>query len=464
MSRIVIRGGTIVSMDPQIGELPSGDILIEDDRILAVGENLDAKKDAEIWDASGKIVLPGLINAHLHTWETALRGIGGDWRGAEYFRIVHANLAPRYTPEDTYLGNLLGAMSQIDSGTTSIFDWCHNNATPDHSDAAIDGLRDAEIRAVFGHGTVKPDPQEGELHYSRIPHPRGEIERLRKGRLSDDEALVTLALAMLGPDYSTWEVTLHDFQLAREYGLLSSAHIWGTPDRLVPKGYHRLKKECLLGPDHNIVHGNYLDDEELRVIIDAGVSVTATPAVEAQKHSAEPLTGRVATLGGKPSVGADIEIYQGGDMFHVMRFALQCERIFDNLSLAAPDGLQGKRLLTARDALEWATVNNARALGLEERIGSLSPGKQADIVLLRWDDINLLSVSDPIQAIVFHADRSNVEAVFIAGCPVKEEGRLRYPESVLASKKQQLVESGRRLLEEGGPNLPVPFSAFRAGG
>ncbi len=449
MSQILIRNGTIISMDPGIGDLPAGDILLENDRILAVERKLDAP-DAEILDASGMIVIPGLINAQLHTWETALRGIGGDWRGPEYFRVVHANLATRYTPEDTYLGNLLGSLNQIDSGATAIFDWCHNNATPDHSDAAIDGLTDAGIRAVFGHGTVKPDPREGEPHYSRIPHPREEIERLRRGRLSDDGAMVTLAMAILGPDYSTLEVALHDFRLAREYGLLSSAHIWGTPDRLVKEGYHRLKKEGLLGPDHNIVHGNYLDDEELRVIVDAGVSVTATPAVEAQKHPAEPLMGRVMALGGKPSIGADIEIYVGGDMFHVMRFALQSERIFDNLGNPSPENAGEKRMLTARHTLEWATINNARALGLESRIGSLSPGKQADIVMLRAGDINMFPVNDPVQAVVFHAGRSNVDTVLIAGRKVKEGGRLLYPASDLDRKKEQLADSGQRIFREGG--------------
>ena len=226
MSQTFIRNGTIISMDPEIGDLMTGNLLIEDDRIVAVGQGFDAP-GAEIVDASGMIVIPGLINAHLHTWETALRGIGGDWRGQEYFRIVHANLATRYTPEDTYLGTLLGSLNQVDSGATTIFDWCHNNATPSHSDAAIDGLIDAGIRAVFGHGTIKPDPKEGELHYSQIPHPREEIKRLRTGRLSDDDALVTLAMAILGSDYSTLEVTLHDFRLSREFGLLSSAHIGG---------------------------------------------------------------------------------------------------------------------------------------------------------------------------------------------------------------------------------------------
>ncbi|MDP6278982.1 MAG: amidohydrolase family protein [Nitrospinota bacterium] len=445
MAKTLIKNATIISMDPGIGDIEGGDILLDGDLIAEVGKLIEAPV-AEVLDAEEMIVIPGLVNAHLHTWETALRGIGGDWAGREYFRIVHAGLAPVYTPEDTYLGNLMGALGQLHAGTTTIFDWCHNNATPAHSDAAIDALFEAGARAIFGHGTVKPDPKEGEPHYSRIPHPPGEIKRLRSGRLSGDEALVTMAMAILGPDYSTLEVTLHDFRLAREYGLLSSAHIWGTPDRLVEKGYFLLEKEGLLGPDHNVVHGNYLEEDELRVIVDSGASVTATPPVEMQKHPAESLTGRVLALGGRPSIGADIEIYDGGDMFHVMRFALQSQRIFDNQRFAASRQTGEKSILPARRALEWATINNAHALNLEDRIGSITPGKQADLVLIRTGDINMFPVNDAVQAVVFHAGRENVDTVFVAGRKVKEAAALNYPAASISRLKVKLEDSARRLL------------------
>ncbi len=460
MAKTLIQGGTILSMDPAIGDIERGDLLIEDGRIAAVGPGIGARggdtNGTAVIDAGEMIVIPGLINAHLHTWETALRGIGGDWAGREYFRIVHAGLAPRYSPEDIFLGNLIGALAQIHAGTTTLFDWCHNNATPAHTDAAIDALLDSGIRALFGHGTPKPDPKEGEPHYSTIPHPAEEIRRLRTGRLSGDAALVTLAMAILGPDYSTLEVTLHDFRLAREWGLLSSAHVWGTPDRLVKEGYFRLEREGLLGPDHNVVHGNYLGDDELRVILDSGASVTATPPVELQKHPAASLPGRVLELGGRPSIGADIEIYAGGDMFHVMRFALQSQRIFDNLRYAAAEPSSGpggeKTILPARRALEWATINNARALGLEDRIGSLTPGKQADIVLIRAGDINLFPANDPVQTVVLQAGPGNVDTVFIAGRKVKAGGALAYPPAELAKNKERLAASARRLL--AGIDLP----------
>jgi cytosine/adenosine deaminase-related metal-dependent hydrolase len=235
-------------------------------------------------------------------------------------------------------------------------------------------------------------------------------------------------------------------RLARELGLLSSAHIWGR-DRKVPRGYHVLKEEGLLGPGHNITHGNYLDDEELRVILDAGVSVTSTPAAELQTHAAEPLMGRVGRLGGRPSIGTDHEVYAGGaDMFFAMRFALQTQRLFDNLRRARGE-LAGEPVVPARRALEWATLNNARAIGLEDRIGSLSPGKEADILLLRREALPLVPDIDPAQAVVLHANPSCVDTVLIGGRAVKEGGRLLHAEDALARKRERLAESRRRLLE-----------------
>ena len=332
MTKTLIRNATVLSMDPHVGEIECGDVLIEGERISAVGEKLDAT-DAETIDAAGMILMPGLVNAHMHTWQTALRGLGGDWGGRSYFEIAHETLAPRYRPEDVYIATLTGAWAQMEAGATTLFDWCHNNPTPEHTDAGIDALEESGIRALFGHGTPKPKPKEGEPHYSQIPHPVSEIKRLRVGRLASDEGLITLAMAILGADYSPLEVALHDMRLAREYGLLSSAHIWGDASRKVKGGYHTLAAEGVLGPDHNLVHCNYVDDEELKVIIDSGASITATPSAEMQTNRGEAVCGRVSALGGRPSLGVDLETYVSGNMLHAMRHALQVQRIFDNRRL-----------------------------------------------------------------------------------------------------------------------------------
>jgi len=445
MERTIIRGADVVSMDPAAGDLAQGDILIEGSRIREVGADLRAD-GAGVVDASGMIALPGLINAHHHTWETALRGLGGDWMGEEYFRVVHAGLGPRYTPEDVYLGTLAGALAHLDGGTTGLFDWCHGNATPEHTDAALDALFESGIRALFGHGTVKPDPKPGQPPYYETPHPAGEIRRLRAGRLSDDSARVTLAMAILGSDYATWEVTLHDFRLAREHSLLTSAHIWGRPDRKVPDGYRRLNGLGLLGPGHNLVHGYYLGDEELRLILGAGVSVTSTTVPELQRNTTVPLTLRVRDLGGRPSIGADHEVYNGADMFDVLRFSLRSARIFDNVRGAAAGEVPVRDPVTMREALAWATLHNARAMGLEGRTGSITPGKEADLILLRRDGLGVWPVEDPVHAAVMFAGPRDVEAVMVGGRFVKKEGRLLVPEGKLARLKERLMESRRRLL------------------
>lgn len=435
-----IRNAQILSLDPAIGDIPKGDIVVEGGRISRIGRRLRAP-GATVIDASGMIAMPGFVNAHLHTWQTGIRGIAGNWSIRQYLEAMHARIAPRYTADDTYIANLVGALNQIACGATTIFDWCHNNATPAHSDAAIDGLEESGIRAVFGHGSPKPDASEGAPPFTHIPHPRGEIERLRKGRLSSDDARVTLAMAALGPDFSTMEVTEHDFRLAREYGLLVSAHTWGAPTRLNRNGYRRLAKQGLLGPDHNLVHGNFLGDAELKLLVDHGVSVTVTPEVELQMSHGTPLTGRLRSLGARPSLGVDVESNISGDMFTVMRIALQTQRALDNKRAVKANGAVA---ISPREALEWATIEGARALRLENRIGSLAPGKAADLILIDGSHINLFPVHDPVESVVFHANLSNVDTVMIGGRIVKRGGRLRY--RGLRAKQEALAKSARRIL------------------
>src|SRR5262249_45551945 len=186
--------------------LPKGDVLIERDRIAAVAQNV-ATADAEIIDAARMLLLPGLINGHLHTWQTGLRGLAADWTVAEYMQAMHRGLATLFRPEDIYIANLWGALNQINNGVTTLVDWCHNNPTPAHSVAAISGLDEAGIRALFLHGSPKPDPKPGQRHFSQVPMPRREVERFCKGRFASRNGLITFGLAILGPYYSIYDIT-----------------------------------------------------------------------------------------------------------------------------------------------------------------------------------------------------------------------------------------------------------------
>ena len=181
-ARTLIRGATVITLDRQ-GDLPEADILVAGDVIQAIAPRIPAD-DAEVVPAAGCIVIPGLINAHLHTWQTALRGVAANWTLLEYFQKMHAGLATVFAPEDLHIATLVGALNQLNNGTTTLVDWCHNNRTPEHNDAAIDGLLRSGIRAAFFHGTPKPDPKPGETPFWETPHPRAEVEARRHGATS----------------------------------------------------------------------------------------------------------------------------------------------------------------------------------------------------------------------------------------------------------------------------------------
>ncbi len=447
MARTLIKAGMVITMDRDVPDLRRGDVLIDGDRIAAIGAAIDAA-DAELVDARNAIVMPGFVNAHIHTWQTGLRGIAADWTIPEYLHNMHASIAPRFTPDDIHVSNLVGALNQLNSGVTTMVDWCHNNPTPAHTDRAIDGLLEAGIRAVFLHGSPKPDPQPGQKHFSEIPHPRGEIERLARDRLPSRDALVTLGMAILGPAYSIYEISRHDLRLARDMGMLCSMHVGGGAMR-TPDGFPRLAAEGLIGPGVNIVHGNNLDDACLGALLDGGATVTVTPEVELQMGFGDCLTGRLRARRAAPSIGSDVESSIGSDMFTNMRMALQAQRALDNERETARTGKAPEHVsIGCREALEWATINGAKMAGLDDRIGSLTPGKQADIVLLRTGDLNLCPVVDPIRSVVFHAAIANVDTVFVAGRGVKRGGKLAYDD--LERRKADLAAASRRILTGAG--------------
>ena len=447
MGRTLIRSGMVVTMDEALGVLGRGDVLIEDGRIAAVAPSI-AAGDAEVIDAANRIVMPGFVNAHIHTWQTGLRGIAADWTILEYLHHMHAAIAPGFSPDDIYISNLVGALNQLNAGVTTLVDWCHNNPSPAHTDRAIDGLIDSGIRAVFLHGSPKPDPKPGQPHFSEIPHPRGEIERLARDRLPCRDGLVTLGMAVLGPAYSTYEVSRHDLALARELGMVCSMHVGGGAMR-TPDGFPRLVAEGLVGGHVNIVHGNSLADEQLRPLVDNGATVTVTPEVELQMGFGDCLTGRLRAFGSAPSIGSDVESSLGSDMFTTMRMALQAQRNLDNQAVIRRTGRAPEQIsIPCREALQWATVNGAAMVGLGDRIGSLAPGKDADIVLLRADDLNLVPVVDPVASIVLHAGAGNVDTVLVGGRVLKRHGTLL--RGYLARRASELAETSQRILARAG--------------
>ncbi|WP_018897736.1 amidohydrolase family protein [Rhizobium sp. 2MFCol3.1] len=467
MTKTLIRGATIVTMDRSLGILPKGDLLFEGDTISAVGPNIQAD-DAEIVDGSDMIVIPGLINAHIHMWQTTIRGFGVNWTGIEHHLHMQTDIVPVYTPDDIKIAEYFGALNLLNGGTTTVYEWCHGNRTPEHSDAAIEGLQNSDIRSLFIHGSIKTLPREGEKHFSQIPHPRDEAVRLRK-RFGSNDGKVMLALGILGPDYSPLDICTQDFTLATELDLWSSAHVSGKPGKLAG-GYFTLKEKGLLTEKHNVVHANSMSDEELKLLIETGCSVTATSQTEVNGGWKEPLIRRVKELGGMPSIGNDSESSSAADMMEVMRWSMVLQRLFNNIEKskkldkeppaatnAVFRGMERPARITPStyDALEWATMGNAKAFGLDHRIGSLTPGKQADITLIKRTGFNLAPAIDPVDAVVSFANPSNVDTVYVAGKLAKKDGRL-VQDAAAQRAAVELRERAISVLERAGMAEFIP--------
>jgi 5-methylthioadenosine/S-adenosylhomocysteine deaminase len=389
-------------MSPNRADAEHADILVEDDLIADIGESLVAT-DAENVDLSDRIVIPGLINAHLHTWQSALRFLGSDWTLPEYLRRVHGDIAARYTPDDVYIGNLSGALNQINCGTTTLGDWCHNNPTPEHTDAAVEALRESGIRGVFLHGTPGLGPDAA--------HPLGEVDRLLDGR-APTHGLLSVGMAIRGPQGSNSDVAVGDLRAADERGLIASMHqSVGRPTA----AWDAVHAAGLFGPNVNIVHGAGLTDDWISTLVDAGVSFTATPEIELGHGHCAPITGQLLRRGTGPSLGTDTETGVSGEVLGAARIALAHQRNLDHERHRDATGLmRSTASISSKQALSWATVEGAKALGLADRVGRLEPGMQADLVAIDARALNLWPAHDPIAA-ALHASLANIEAVMIAG-------------------------------------------------
>jgi cytosine/adenosine deaminase-related metal-dependent hydrolase len=438
--KLLLRGGQVLSMDPAIGDLAGGDVLIEGDTIVAVAPHLDGV-EAEVIDVSGDIVIPGFIDSHRHTWEAPIRGCAPDATLDDYFVEVLDTFAPLYRPEDVYAGNLAGALECVNAGITTLVDWSHINNTPEHPDAAIRGLQQAGLRAVYAYGSANTSLADYWFE-SKLVVPADDVRRIKTTYFSSDEGLLTMALATRGPGFCQPEVVKAEWALARELAIPMTIHVgmgrlggrFGMVKRLADLG--------LLGPDTTYVHSCYLSDEEWRLVKESGGTVSIAAQVELQMGHGWPPTGQAYAHGLRPSLSIDVVTTVPGDMFTQMRAAFGCERALVNARCWEADEAVPATMLTARQTLEMATINGAHVAGLEARTGSLTPGKQADVVVLDASAPNLAPLIDPVAAVTLCADVSNVKTVLIGGQIHKRDGKL------LAdfTQARRLVEASRDFL------------------
>ncbi len=440
--RLLLRGGSVVSMDPDVGDIPNADVLIEGDSIAQIGPDISA--DAQEIDATGKVVIPGFIDTHRHTWEAAIRGCAPDATLDDYFVDVLDTFAPVYRPEDVYASNLAGAIDCINAGITTLLDWSHINNTPEHPDAGVKGLQDAGIRAVYAYGSANLSLNDY-WNQSTIAIPADDVKRIRDTYFSSSDGLLTMAVATRGPGFTVDDVVRAEWNMARELGLPITVHV--GMGRLAGRFgmIKQLEGLGLLGDDTTYIHCCYFSDEEWDLVArHRRQDLDRPPGGDADgpRVAADP---PARERGLRPSLSIDVVTTVPGDMFTQMRCAFGCERVRVNADSWQKDEAIPAGTLSARDTLEMATRNGAYTVGLEDRVGSLSPGKQADIVLIDATAPGTAPLIDPVAAVTLSADVSNVDTVIIGGKVHKQGGKL----TADFAKARGLVEASRdHLMEE----------------
>lgn len=416
--RLLLRGATVVSLDPQIGDLSPGDVLVRGSTIEAVGPDLGADLVAAgdrviVVDLRGMIVLPGLVESHRHCWQNQLRRLLPDADIHAYLATTHAGSALHYRPQDIYAGVLASILGMIDGGVTTVLDYCHNSRSRQHSDAAFRAYLDTGVRAV--HVTAPPNAGDWEEQW---PH---DVTRLRDTYCSGAESLISVRLGMdqFMVTYTFSEV----FEFARENGI--AVTLDGMIGGPASAEIEQLGEAGLLGPDVTVLHAMALSDTAWRRLAEAGVAVTLATTCDQTLGLADgiPAVQKALDHGIRPSLSADVEITLAGDMFTQMRATLATQRMHATTRRYYADEAP-PAFITSRDVLEFATVDGARAIGLADRIGTLTPGKAADLIAIRAEDANNMPLNNAIGTIVHGADSGNVDTVLVAGAVRKWRGEL----------------------------------------
>jgi 5-methylthioadenosine/S-adenosylhomocysteine deaminase len=430
-SRILFKGGIVVTMDANVPNLATGDVLVEDDRIVAVGASVQAD-GAEVIDAAGNIVMPGLIDAHHHMWLGVMRRMMPDVDDLfAYIDVVAGKLGAHYRPLDMYLSTRLTAVASLDAGITTIIDACHSSRSPGHTDAALDALDVSGIRALHMVGAAM-DKQASTAH---LP---ADLKRLADN-WNQGAALVRVGLF--------GQLNLDWWKAARGLDMHILTEFIGDLAKLGPE----FAKPGVLGPHNIFNHCTRVPQETWKLFADAGVNITINPRSDALfGFDDESFAYQQAIDHGlTPALGIDLDTAFGSDLFGEMhalfgqqRSAMRYRRFRGEANVPAP--------ISVEAVLEAATVNGARAAGLESSIGTLTPGKQADIIMVRTNGVAVFPITNAIGAIVQAVERSDVDTVMVAGEFRKRAGKLldvdlaKLKADVNASREYLLGASGYR--------------------
>ena len=431
----VVRNAYIVTMDPKLGDIPNGDVHVRNGSLVAVGANLNTPGADEI-DGRNRIALPGFVDTHFHLWGSFARGVVADG-DFDYFPVM-SRLGPVMTPEDAYNSARLGIAEAIDSGLTTIHDWSHNIISGPYADADLRALRDCGIRARFSYGysrNLQQKPKETADF--------NDIARVKREWFgASNDGLLTMGFASRGAGDTPPEVYRKEWEFARSQRLPITQHAGRSLGEI--KRFRRIEmlyKDKLLGPDVQLIHTYSASAEERGMIAETKTHVSIAPFTASRLASGLPYLGDLLKRGVQCSLSVDTTTVGGNaEMFGIMRLMLQLNH------LRSMDVME----VQPRRILELATLDGAKDLGIADRVGSLTPGKRADLILVRTNDLNVAPFINPALLLVQQAQPYNVDTVVIDGRILKHKGELvALDTEEIISKAAESFHAARK--RAGGP-------------
>ncbi|MEV6636603.1 amidohydrolase family protein [Actinoplanes sp. NPDC051470] len=449
---VVFRNGLVLTMDDAHTVLTGADVLVVDDRIAEVGVGLTAPEGAVEIDASGGIVMPGMIDTHRHMWQTAMRGYGADWTLTQYFVWYYLESGKLFRPEDIYAGNLLAAIEAIDAGVTTTVDWSHGLQTPQHADAAVDALEAVPGRFVLAYGNI----QQGPWDWSTSDGFRDFVNR----RITSGNDMLGFQMAFdVTGDPAFPEKAA--FEVARELGVPVTTHagVWGATN---DDGIRLMHENGFMTPQNIYVHSATLNQDSYNRIAATGGSVSVSTESEQSAGQGYPPTWTLRDHNIPVSLSMDTSVWWSGDLFSAMRTTLGADRSREHMAAHANAETVTHLHLRAEQVVDWATRGGSKALGLDDKVGSLEPGKKADVVLIKNDASPVMfPILNPYGHVAFQAQRGDVHTVMINGRLVKRDHRLVDVDLAAARSKVEATvdhligQMGKEAWEKGmNPDVP----------
>jgi 5-methylthioadenosine/S-adenosylhomocysteine deaminase len=409
---VVLRGGTVLTMDDAHTVLADADVLVTGDTIAAVGPRLAVPAGTLEIDASGGIVMPGMIDTHRHMWQTAMRAYGADWTLTQYFVWNYLEHGRKFRPEDIRAGNLVSAWEALESGVTTTVDWSHNLQTPDHAEAAIDALRAVPGRFVLAYGNIQAGPWE----WTADPAFRSFFTR----HPASDMLGFQIAFDVTGDPAFPEKAA---FEVARELGLAVTTHagVWGATN---DDGIRLMHENGFMTPETIYVHAATLSTDSYQRIAATGGTISVSTESEQSAGQGYPPTWQVRRHDIAVALSMDTSVWWSGDLFSAMRTTLGADRAREHLEAHMKGETVTHHALRAEHVVDWATRGGARALGRDD-LGRLEPGRKADVVLIKNDNSPVsFPLLNPYGHVAFQAQRGDVHTVLVDGRVVKHDHKL----------------------------------------